>query len=244
MFNEEVILSFLLQYAYLPYFVYAFVVIFMLMSGFGLPIPEEVVLVGCGLIGYMSLNPGKFPPPTPGAQVVDVYFLATVCLIAVLISDTIVFLIGKKHGVKVFYVLARIKFFFLTPSKKTETSIEEIYQHYLASPIFSKINELFQNHGMLAVGIFRFTPGVRFPGHLSCGMMGVSLWKFLLVDFVVAAFSVPTQVLIVSFNGEVILEKVREFKMIILGIAAIVIAIYLVRKYRGKRTEDKISNNT
>lgn len=237
MFSEEAFLSFLLQYAYMPYVLYSFILMFMLMSGFGLPIPEELVLVSCGLIGYMALNPDKYPPPAPGMESIDVYVLAFVCLFAVMMSDTIVYLIGKRHGVKVFYILAKIKYFFLTPSKKKEITIEEIYQHYLASPTFAKINGLFQNHGMLAVGIFRFTPGVRFPGHLSCGMMGVSIWKFLMVDFIVAVISVPTQVLIVSFNGEVILDKFKEFKIIILSVAAVIIAIYLFKKYKLKKNQ-------
>jgi membrane protein DedA with SNARE-associated domain len=236
MFSEDAILSFLSQYAYMPLGVYAFVVLFMLMSGFGFPIPEEIVLVSCGLIAYMSLNPSLYPPPTPGAESVDVYVLATVCFFAVLLSDTVVYLLGRKHGAKVFFIIAKIRYFFMTPARKSETTVEALYQKSLNSPTFTKINELFKNHGMLAVGIFRFTPGIRFPGHLSCGMMGVSIWKFLLVDFIVAILSVPTQVLFVAFYGEVILDKFREFKIIILSAAAVIIVIYLIKKYRKKKS--------
>ncbi len=231
---EDSILTFLLQYAYMPYWVYAFVITFMLMSGFGFPIPEEIVLVSCGLIAYMSLNPDLYPPPEAGAHSVDVYVLAAVCFFAVMLSDTVVYTLGRKHGAKVFYVLAKIRYFFLTPSKKKETTVEAIYQHSLGSPTFTKINKLFQNHGMIAVGIFRFTPGIRFPGHLSCGMMGVKLWKFLLVDFIVAIISVPTQVLFVAFYGKDIMDKFKEFKIIILSIAAIALIIYFISKYRKK----------
>lgn len=234
MFFEDWILSFLLQYAYMPYLVYGFVIMFMLLSGFGFPIPEEIVLVGCGLIGYMSLNPDIYPPPVAGEKSVDVYVLASVCFFAVLLSDTVVYLLGKKHGTKVFYILAKIRYFFLSPSKRKETTVENLYQLSINSPTFTKINKIFQTHGMIAVGFFRFTPGIRFPGHLSCGMMGVSFWKFLVVDFFVAILSVPTQVLIVAFNGEVILDKFKEFKIIILSCMAIVVVIYLFRRYRKK----------
>lgn len=235
MFSEDVILSFLFQYAYMPYWVYGFVILFMLMSGFGFPIPEEIVLVSCGLIAFMSLNPQLYPPPQLGMESIDVYLLAIVCFFAVLLSDTVVYLLGRKHGAKVFFIIAKIRFFFLTPNIKKETTVEAIYQKSLSSPTFTKINKLFQDHGMLAVGIFRFTPGIRFPGHLSCGMMGVSLWKFLLVDFLVALLSVPTQVLFVAFYGEVILDKFREFKIIILSVAAVIIVVYLINKYRKKK---------
>ncbi len=235
MFSEDAILAFLFQYAYMPFWVYGFVILFMLMSGFGFPIPEEIVLVSCGLIAFMSLNPNLYPPPAPGMESIDVYVLATVCFFAVLLSDSVVFMLGKRHGAKVFYIIAKIRYFFLTPSHKKEVTVEALYQKSLSSPAFTKINQLYQNHGMLAVGIFRFTPGIRFPGHLSCGMMGVSLWKFLLVDFIVALLSVPTQVLFVAFYGEVILDKFREFKIIILSVAAVVIVIYLVKKYSKKK---------
>lgn len=171
MFSEDVILNFLSQYAYMPLGVYSFVILFMLMSGFGFPIPEEIVLVSCGLIAYMSLNPDIYQPPSPDTASVDVYVLAAVCFFAVLLSDTIVYLLGRKHGVKVFLILAKIRFFLMTPTNKSETSVEEIYQSSLNSPTFTKINNLYKSHGMLAVGIFRFTPGIRFPGHLSCGMI-------------------------------------------------------------------------
>ena len=236
MFSEDTILTFLLQYAYMPYLVYGFVILFMLMSGFGFPIPEEVVLVSCGLIGYMSLNPHLFPPPDATSQSVDVHVLAAVCLFAVLLSDSVVYWLGKHHGVKVFYVVAKIRYFFMTSSRKSETTIDAIYQRYVNSPTFNKINILFQNHGSLAVGIFRFTPGIRFPGHLSCGMMGVSVWKFLLVDSIVALISVPTQVLIVAYYGEVILHKFREFKMAILGVAFITIVFYIYKKYKKTKS--------
>lgn len=233
---EDSILSFLLQYAYMPHWVYAFVIVFMLMSGFGFPIPEEIVLVSCGLLSYMSLNPDLYPPPEVGAQSIDVFVLAGVCFVAVILSDTVVYTLGRKHGAKVFYVLAKLRYFFLSSSKKNETTVEALYQHSLGSPIFSKINRLFQKHGMIAVGIFRFTPGIRFPGHLSCGMMGVKLWKFLLVDFIVALISVPTQVLFVAFYGEDILGKFKEFKIIILSIAAVFLTIYFIKKYRKKNS--------
>lgn len=235
MFSEDVILSFLSQYAYMPLGVYGFVLLFMLMSGFGFPIPEEIVLVSCGLIAYMSLNPDLYPPPEVGAKRINVYVLAAVCFFAVMLSDTIVYLLGKKHGSKVFYVMAKIRYFFLTPNKKKEITVDQLYQNSLSSGTFTKINKLFQNHGMLAVGIFRFTPGIRFPGHLSCGMMGVSLWNFLLVDSIVAILSVPTQVLFVAFYGEIILDKFKEFKIIILSVFAIIISIYLFLKYRKGR---------
>jgi membrane protein DedA with SNARE-associated domain len=83
---------------------------------------------------------------------------------------------------------------------------------------------------MWVCGIFRFTPGIRFPGHLSCGAMGVKWWQFLAVDGFAALVSVPTQVILVAFYGEIITSKFKEFKIILFSLLAIVAIVYFVRK--------------
>ena len=235
MFSEQVIFDFLLGYAYSPLLVYGFIIFFMLLSGFGLPLPEEVVLISSGIVAFMSHHPEIYPPPYPGAVGVNVYVLATVCFFAVMLSDTVVYLIGKYQGLKIFYIVAKIKFFFLRQTKKDETSVQKIYEEILKTKTFMKINILFEKHGVLAAGIFRFTPGIRFPGHLTCGMLGVPLWKFLCVDFVVAILSVPTQVILVATFGETIISSFKEFKLIILSVGAAAVAIYFILKYRKRK---------
>ena len=90
MFSEQVIFDFLLGYAYSPLMVYSFIVLFMLLSGFGFPLPEEVVLISSGIVAYMSHHPEIYPPPYEGAVGVNVYVLASVCFFAVMLSDTVV----------------------------------------------------------------------------------------------------------------------------------------------------------
>jgi membrane protein DedA with SNARE-associated domain len=235
MFSEQVIFDFLLGYAYSPFQVYGFIIFFMLLSGFGFPVPEEVVLISSGIVSYMSHHPEIYPPPYPGAVGVNVYVLAAVCFFAVMLSDTVVYLLGKYQGLKIFNLVAKIKFFFMSKARQQTTSVPEIYQEILNTSTFKKINALFEKHGVLAAGIFRFTPGIRFPGHLSCGMLGVPLWKFLAVDFVVAILSVPTQVILVATFGEEIIKSFKEFKLIILSVGAAAVAIYFILKYRKRK---------
>ena len=68
------------KFAYEPWLVYSAIWGFMLASAFGLPIPEEVVLISAGLVGYMALHPDKYPPHSgaSSATPVDVYVLAAV----------------------------------------------------------------------------------------------------------------------------------------------------------------------
>jgi len=210
-FSPDALLAFFSQYAYQPGFVYGFIVCFMLASSFGFPVPEELVLISAGLVAYMSHNPDQYPPPYPGAEGVQVVTLCIVCFLAVLGSDSLVYFIGKFFGARII----KTKFF----------------QKQVAGEGFNKINSFFQKYGGLACGIFRFTPGLRFPGHLSCGLLGIPVWKFLLIDAAVAALSVPTQVYFVATYGKVILDHLAEFKLYVLGVLAVAALVWLGRKY-------------
>jgi membrane protein DedA with SNARE-associated domain len=209
-FSPDSLLAFFSQYAYQPMFVYGFIVCFMIASSFGFPVPEELVLISAGLVAYMSHNQLEFPPPYPGAQGVEIVTLCFVCFIAVLGSDCLVFFIGKFFGARII----KTKFF----------------QKQVAGESFNKINLFFQKYGGLACGIFRFTPGLRFPGHLSCGLLGIPVWKFILIDSIVATLSVPTQVYFVATYGKVILDHLAEFKLYVLGVVTIIGLCWLGRK--------------
>ena len=159
-FSEDQILLWFQQYAYQPYLVYFAVVALMVASSFGLPVPEEVTLVGLGLVCYIGSRPDLYPPPSPGAPVVEVEVAALVALLAVFLSDYLVFSLGKFFGVR----LMKTRFF-----AKNQDS-------------FDKVSSWVKRYGMWAAGIFRFTPGLRFPGHFSCGMLGLKQSQFFLVD--------------------------------------------------------------
>lgn len=209
-FTEASLMQFFGQYAYQPMYVYGFVSCFMLAASFGLPIPEELTLISAGLVAYMAHHPEVYPPPYPGAEGVDVVTLCIVSFLAVFLSDLTVYLIGKIFGGRII----KTKFF----------------QKQVAGQGFQRINSWFQKYGGWACGIFRFTPGLRFPGHLSCGLLGIPLWKFCLIDGLAALLSVPTQVYIVATYGEVILTKLKEFKIILVSVLAVALVIWLIRR--------------
>lgn len=213
-FGQEALMSFFGQYAYEPLFVYGFIIVFMFMSSFGLPVPEEVTLISAGLVAYMAKNPELFPPPYEGAQGVNVFTLSMVCFFAVFMSDLVVYFIGKFFGGKII----KTRFF----------------QKQVAGKSFDTINSWFQKYGGWACGIFRFTPGLRFPGHMSCGLLGIPVWKFMLIDGLAALVSVPTQVYVVATYGELILEKIREFKLVVGAVLGVLIVIWLIKKIYQK----------
>ncbi len=213
--DEATITEFFLSYAYSPNIIYWGVVTFMTLSSLGVPIPEEVVLVSCGFIGYMVNHPEIYPPPYPGAMGVNVTFLMWLCFISVLLSDCLVFLIGRFFGYKIFRT--------------------KLFQKKVGDQRLEQINSWYYRYGIWVSFLFRFTPGLRFPGHMSCGMLGLPLWKFFLVDALAAMISVPTQVYLVATYGEVILRHLKEFKFIIASLLLVGLVFFLVRKWMTKK---------
>ncbi len=217
------IISFFQQYAYQPGFVYLFIILFMTASSFGLPIPEEMTLVSAGLVAYMARHPEIYPPPYEGAVGVNLYLLATICFFAIFASDIFVYMLGKFFGKKIIQT--------------------NFFKKKIGTEVFDKINKWFNKYDVWACGIFRFTPGARFPGHMSCGLLGVPLWKFALIDGAAALISVPTQVLLVAFYGEIILSKVKEFKMALGVVVGLVLIVYIIKKVikrKRKKTNEII----
>lgn len=222
---EEFISQIFAQYAYSPFLVYGAICAFMLMSAFGLPIPEEVVLVSAGFIGYMALNPAEYPPPYPGAHGVNVYVLAAVAFVAVLGADFLIYYIGKRLGPRLFR--------------------QSWFQRMVSDKSLVRVQRWMRAYGYWTVILFRFTPGVRFPGHLTCGAMGLSPWKFISVDAIAAGFSVPTQVLLVSFYGQYILQYFTKFKIFFfsaLGVAFVLFVVHkIIQKIRTKKVQIPIA---
>jgi membrane protein DedA with SNARE-associated domain len=212
---EQQILDFFAQYVYQPYVVYAAIFGFMSICAMGVPIPEEFVIISAGLVGHMALNPQEYPPPYPGAIAADPYTLALVTFISVIVTDYFIYSMGKFFGHQIIY--------------------SQRFKKYFPEDKMTKVRSWAQKYGFFAPGIFRFIPGVRFPGHLMCGALGVKTWIFLLVDGGAALFSVPTQVLLVSFYGRDILMKIQPFKIYFFAAIVLIVAFYVARKYFFER---------
>ena len=213
---EHIITELFSQYAYSPWLVYGAVCLFMLLSAFGLPIPEEIVLISAGFVGHMALHPADYPPPYPGAPSVNIYVLAFVSFIAVMGSDFLIYVLGKKFGPRMF----KMKWF----------------ARLISENALDRIQRWTRKYGAWAVFAFRFTPGVRFPGHLMCGAMGLSPWRFVGVDMIAAGISVPTQILLVSLYGETILRYFGQFKLYLFSTFGVLLIAFLIYKVIQRRT--------
>lgn len=215
LFDNADKLTCLAPYAYEPGWIYFFLVTMMLLSAVGLPLPEEVTLVSVGILAYMGANPDKYPPPFSGAPFVHPTTAAIVAFLAVFCSDFLIYGIGRFFGSRVFE---------WGPVKRV-----------ISSEGRKRIEQWTHKYGSWACGIFRFTPGIRFPGHLACGMVKFPVWKFALVDGVAALISVPTQILILAHYGEDILGGLRKFKFVVLGVCAVALVVYFYMKWRSSK---------
>lgn len=213
--SDAAIMTFFAQYAHSPALIYSIVASMMLLASFGLPLPEEVTIVALGLMVHMGKYPDQYPPP-PGIEVqpLNLYTAMTVCFLSIMISDFLVYWIGKKFG--------------------ASPIVHKLFRKFLGEHSLEKSRTMIHKHRFLVPAIFRFTPGVRFPGHLSCGMMGISVWTFLAVDGLAALISVPTQVYLFATYGEVILSTIKEVKHYALLIALFVFTLYLAVKLKQK----------
>lgn len=215
---HEGIFLWLSQFAYQPMMVYCLIVLMMTLSAFGLPIPEEVTLLSAGFLAHMGAHPELYPPPYAGAPVVDPVVAALVSTVSVFCTDLLIYGIGRKWGRKLIVHPWMARFF--------------------SPQLLERAESFTSRYGMLATGIFRFTPGIRFPGHLLCGILKFSVWKFMLVDGIAVMISVPTQVLLIAHYGDHILGALRQFKTFVfaaLGIALVAfIAVKLKQRFQKK----------
>ena len=213
---EDQIIQTFIHMAYDPLFVYAMVVFLMFASSFGLPLPEEVTIIGASLTAYIASHPGKYPPPPGETYGVSPYGLATVCLLSVFVSDYFIYWIGAYFGDR----LARHPRWGKTFKSKS----------------FQKVKKWIHDYGTMAPCIFRFTPGLRFPGHLMCGAIGLPPWKFAMVVGLAALFTVPTQVLLISAYGEMILSLISKVKLTFIALGVLIfIASFLFLKKRKQK---------
>jgi membrane protein DedA with SNARE-associated domain len=208
--EHEPIFIWMSQFAYEPTMVYLACFGMMLLSAVGFPLPEEVTLLSVGLLAFMGMHPQRFPPPYPDAAVVNVHIAASVAFFSVLFSDTLIFLIGRKYGRRLL----------------EKPSI----QKFVPPAALEKVEIWISKYGAYAAFAFRFTPGLRFPGHLACGFLKFPMWKFISVDAFAAAISVPTQIYLLAIYGDPILEKLREFKLIFFSLLGLVLIYFILKK--------------
>ena len=202
---EQSILNFLVSCAYDPFMFYGLIILIMTLSSLGLPISEELVIISAGLTVYMGAHPELYPPVvleqaiSTGAEntlsPVQPWTTALVCSLSVFVTDLIIYMMG---------------FVF-----RGQIINHPVIKKSISQKRKEKIDLWVSKYGYFVPGFFRFTPGLRFIGYLTCGVVRIPISKFILVDGGVVLLVVPPQILIISRYGEAIIENLKIATLIV-----------------------------
>jgi len=200
---------------------YAAVFGVLVLCGFGLPMPEDVVLVTGGVLAWMGSDLEVVTLSTmlhhPGLHVMVLFGLG-----GILVGDSVIFWAGRKLGMRVAEIrpLRRI----ITPARLAEAE------------------KMIRRRGNLVVVIARFLPGLRAPTYFTVGHSKLPFWEFLLFDGVAAAVSAPLWVCLGFYFGSNIGEAARQaahFGNYILAAVLAVVAGLGIRWWLARRGEVK-----
>ena len=191
---------------------YAIVFAILIGCGFGLPIPEDVVLVSGGIMSGLG---------DEEHHLTHLAWMLTISFAGVLGGDGTMYMLGRIFGYRIqrFRPMRAI----LPPSR------------------FAKIQKLFNRYGIWVLFVARFLPVLRSPTFLCAGMSRrVGFFKFLLMDGFAAAISVPIWVLIGHYgaqNREDLMRWLSEGKTGLLVFSVIAVSILVIHIWRHSRKE-------
>ena len=198
---------------------YGFVFVVLLLCGFGLPMPEDVVLVTGGVLAWLSSDVDRV---TFSAMIRDEGLLAMVAvgLAGILAGDSIIFLAGRRYGSRVAdrAPLRRL----ITPDK------------------LEQVERLIRKRGNVVVLFARFLPGLRAPTFFTVGHARMPYWEFVAFDGSAALVSAPVWVCLGFWFGDDLHAAARmagQFGNWILAAVAIALLVVVVRWWRGRRRE-------
>lgn len=176
-----------------------FVVLF--LCGIGLPLPEEVTLIGSGLLVYNGD--------------VDFVRISLTCSLAILLGDLVPFWLGRKYGDSVL----RLKWVrrFVRPGR------------------VRLLKRRMEAHGNWVIFSCRFMPGIRVPGYFTAGLLKMRLSRFILLDGLGIAISVPTSIYVGKLFGQSIDQLKDEMQNLHLVLALVALSLVLIMLVRGRQ---------
>jgi membrane protein DedA with SNARE-associated domain len=160
-------------------------------TGMGLPIPEELPVVIAGVLA--------------GHDLVYWWTMLPVCIVAVIIGDSILYLIGRFWGPRLL-------------------QYRWVRRHALTPERLAKIEDNFNKYGVRILLFARMTPGIRAPIFLTAGIIRLPLPRFVLADGLYAVPGVSLLFFLGYFFGEGILALVERAEHVKFWIMLVVVA--------------------
>ncbi len=201
---EATLLNFVDQYGLAALFVG------LLLSGIGLPVPEDLYMIIGGMITQRKVEAAG------GAWVQPVLVAISLLYVGVMVGDTVIYYLGSRFGERIltWKVFAR----FMSP-ERTE-----------------KVRQYYAKYGAATVFIARHTGPIRFVTFLMAGVSRMPFGKFFFWDSLAAILSVPLWFAIGYFLWDRRHELEQRLGLVItvLALAALVGLLWWGRKRRGK----------
>jgi len=199
---------------------YLFIFGVLILCGFGLPVPEDIILVTGGVLAWVA---SPLEQATPGGMLRDpgVHTMVVVGLAGILGGDSIIYWAGRRFGRRVAEVW---------PFRRLITPVK-----------LERVERLLRQRGNVVVMIARFLPGLRAPTYFTVGHSRLPFWEFLLFDGLAALVSAPLWVLLGFWFGDDIERAAREatdFAHLILAVVLGVVAVLVFRAWRRHRARN------
>jgi membrane protein DedA with SNARE-associated domain len=231
---------------FLTHFTYVALIVVLVGAGVGLPIPEDVPLIFSGYLcnkhyspitSVIPAAPGEadqdnpatdvdnsdelIPPLDITARTPHILLMMLAGMIGVLGGDSVVFSIGRRGITGTSFVARHL-------------------QKVMHSKRREKVERHFARHGNWTVFAGRFFPGARSVVFAFAGMSRMSYLRFVIIDGMAAAISVPLFIFIgYRFAGKIerIFREIERVRHIVIPVVAVVAVVllgaWLVRRRRA-----------
>lgn len=131
-----------------------------------------------------------------GLGYTNVHIMFAVGMAGVLVGDGLMFLLGRHYGERILRSKIGAR---LMPPKR-----------------YAQVQKKFDQYGNRVLFVARFLPGLRSPMFLAAGMSRkISFWRWLAMDGLAAALSVPVWVYLGDFgaeNKDWLLKQIHRFQ--------------------------------
>ena len=191
-----------------PTYIYVMIMVLLVAGAFGFPFPEDLVFIAVGYLSYLGL--------------IDPYRGLAIGFLAVLISDSLIYLIGYKLGPKIFRIPVLNKLI-------TESRLE-------------RAKALLNKHGSKFVFLSKFVVGFRYSVFFTSGALAIGYLRFIIFDGLASSISAPLLIYLAYSNGENLdrlILSVKRAEYIILILAILFIGYFIIRYYRSKKDRSK-----
>jgi membrane protein DedA with SNARE-associated domain len=218
--------------AALTHFTYIALIVILMIAGAGAPIPEDIPLIFSGylcsekhspikdLTRMVDTNGDGIKEEVPlNRHVPKLWLMIAAGMVGVLVGDSMIFNIGR-HGIESNNLVAR-HLRKVMHSKRRE-----------------KVERHFARHGNLTVLVGRFMPGFRSIVFAFAGLSKMSYFRFLLIDGLAAAVSVPAFILLgYACAGKItqLLSWIDRIKHLLLPPILLAFAIFIFLYFRRRR---------